>query len=106
MSRSRPRIPAGLLSLHFASTNVAQTAVQLSASLGMDVNHLEINDTSNTSQGFQLLIGPSGSEVVVMSFPSGAARSYDCLLNKGMRITIKSISGTASTGDLMIQLSQ
>lgn len=102
MSRTRPRIPIGTLT----SATLTTSYVQLSASLGQDVNHIEVTDTSNCVGPISLAYGPSGSEVELLQFMPGCDKGFGALLNKGMRISIKSLSGAATSGLSLLRLFQ
>ena len=102
MSRARPRIPVGTL----AGSNVTTSYVQLSAALGQDVNHVEIDDTSACAGPISVAFGPAGFEVEAFQFAPGTARPIGVLLNKGMRISYKSLSGSSATGTTLLRLFQ
>lgn len=104
MSRQRARLPVGNLSVDYTSINVGiTTPVQLSASLGQDVNL--VNIMSNAG-GVKVMIGPSGSEVEVFRTSDECDKDYPCLLNKGMRVSILSLSGTLNAGKFSANLYQ
>lgn len=106
MSRARPRIPVGTLTNAYSTTSVSTTPVQLSASLGQDVNFISVSDTSNLTSPLVLMYGPVGAEVELFQFTPGMNRDFNAILNKGMRVSVKATSGTASTGNLVIGLFQ
>lgn len=102
MSRARPRIPVGTLT----SSTLTTSYVQLSASLGQDVNYIEVTDTSNCPGPISLAYGPSGAEVELFQYMPSCDKGFSALLNKGMRISIKSLSGAASSGLSLLRLFQ
>lgn len=108
MSRSRPRIPVGQLSNDYAANNVdAVTPRQISASLGQDVNLLNIFDNSSASFGpVKIMIGPAGGEVLALTVTPGCDKDFPCLLNKGMRVSLLSSNGTINDGKIVINMFQ
>ena len=102
MSRVRPRIPVGTLK----SSTLTTSYVELSSSLGQDVNFIEVDDTSNCVGPISIAYGPSGQEVEAFQYIPGNARPVNAVLNKGMRISIKSLSGAATTGFSLLRLFQ
>jgi len=87
----------------YTGTNVLTSAfVQLDAILDGHVSEIEIFDSSG--QTLQLAYGAASSEVLWMFiFPGGNDRGL-ALLPKGVRLSIKAISGNATTGELVINL--
>jgi hypothetical protein len=108
MSRSRARIFIGQLFNDYASSNVDNaTPVQLIASLGQDVNLLNIFDNSSGSMGpVQIMIGPVGGEVPVLTVTPGCDKDFPCLLNKGMRVSLLSSGVTIVDGQIRINMYQ
>lgn len=87
----------------YASVNVTTAAwVQLDSALDANCTEMEIFDSSG--QTLQLGIGPAGSEVAIHTIVPGGNGRVPCLLCVGQRLSIKAISGTASTGEIDINL--
>lgn len=74
--------------------------VELEPSLPKNVRRLEIFDSSGET--LELAYGPSGSETMALQIVPGGNEYRDCLLNMGMRISIKALSNDASVGELTI----
>lgn len=74
--------------------------VEILAALDHDVREVEVFDSSG--QTLQLGYGPSGSEVVGFQIVPGGNGRVEQLLNKGMRLALKAVSATASTGECTI----
>lgn len=85
----------------YSSVNVTTSAyVQLVASLTTTTTEIEIFDSSG--QDLVLATGGAGSEVDQVSiFPGGNGR-IPLAITSGTRISIKAVSGTASTGIILI----
>ena len=93
--------PVILLRHVYSGTNVTTSAyVELDAVLAQNVSQMEIYDSSGES--FVMAIGPAGSEVDTFNIPQGGNGLINLTLPLGARLSIKALSGTASTGDLII----
>lgn len=87
----------------YSGTNVTTSAyVELSSSLSYDVGEFDIFDSSG--QTLVLAYGPAGSEVDWMFIMPGGNGRGKCHLPDGVRLSIKAVSATASTGDLLINI--
>lgn len=102
--RTKASVPVLNLRNVYGTTPVTTAAyVELSPSLPANLKELEIFDTSQSV--LQLAIGPSGSEVDLpfMVLPGGNVPSrVNCLLNAGMRLSIKAVDQNATSGQLII----
>ena len=87
---------------NYTSTNVTTAAyVQLDAALGATVPFIEIFDSSGRIVEFAY--GAVGSEVAnFYIFPGGQSGLVTVSLSQGMRLALKAVDGTASTGYLVI----
>lgn len=85
----------------YSSTNVTTGAwVQLDSALDKRCNHVEIFDSSGET--LKLGYGAAGSEVDALHILPGGNERVPCILEEGMRLAVKAVSGTASTGELVI----
>lgn len=84
--------------LSYSSTNVTTSAyVTLTASLPVSVGALLITDTSTSLM--KLAIGAAGEEVDLCAFQgNGNAVYVTGYIPKGVRLSLKAISATASAG--------
>lgn len=83
----------------YASVNVTTGAwVELVASLGSDVNLLQLVDTSG--QTLELGTGAAAAETRLILIPPGASGSIPVSVASGTRVSIRAVSGTASTGEI------
>lgn len=102
--RTKTSVPVFNVRNVYSTTNVTTGAyVELSPSLPNTMKELEIFDTSGSV--LQLAIGPSGSEspLPFMVLPGGNVPSrVSCLLNQGMRLSIKAVDNSATAGQLII----
>ncbi len=81
----------------YSSTNVTTGAyVQIIASLGISATAVYIFDSSG--QTLVLGVGGSGSEVVYTIVEPGGNGWLPIQIQKGSRISLKALSGTASSG--------
>lgn len=91
--------------LVYSVTNVTTSAyVTLSASLPIDISHLEIFDSSG--QTMQIGVGASGSEQAKRIIFPGGQGMIPLSLRAGQRLAIKALSGTASSGEIDLNLCQ
>lgn len=86
----------------YTTTNVGVGAyVQIEADLPTDLGRLEFYDDSGVP--IKLAVGPAGSEHdIIMIFPNANFQFHDIILNKHMQLSLKSLNGTATTGQLLI----
>jgi hypothetical protein len=98
---NNPNLPVATSILSYSSTNVTTSAwVQVTASLPANISHIEVFDSSG--QTMQLGTGLSGQEVALpfTNFPGGISSNVNLYYQS--RIVIEAISGTASSGTLII----
>lgn len=96
--------PAHRIRNAYASTAVTTSAwVQLDSSLDSSCKIVEIFDSGG--QTMELGVGASGSEASLPFYvvPGGNGR-IPLTLCAGQRLAIKAVSGTASTGEFIINL--
>jgi hypothetical protein len=87
----------------YSDTNVTTGAyVELDAVLSGDVKALEVFDSSGETMLFAY--GAAGSEEDSFQIMPGGNGRIPFLMSKGVRLAVKAISGTASTGELTINL--
>lgn len=88
----------------YSSVNVTTGAwVQLDSSLDHTTGWIELFDSSG--QTLELGQGPSGSESRICIIPPGGfAVPRALLLPQGMRLSIRAISASATTGEIDINL--
>lgn len=101
------RLPVWTYMNDYSVNNVSSSAwFQLIASLPENVTTVEIYDSSG--QVIEFGYGPAGSEDrAVFIFPGGNATPVGLILNKGMRIVIRAVTGSPiSTGILVINAYQ
>jgi hypothetical protein len=85
----------------YASTNVTTSAyVQIVASLASQASEIDVFDSSG--QTLYLAVGASGSEVNKMIIVPGGNGRVPLGIPAGSRISVKAISGTASSGEIDI----
>lgn len=88
--------------LDYTGTNVTTGAwVTLDASLPSDVRAIEVMDSS----GKQVMLGygPAGFEKNALQiFPSQTAQRHQVHLDAGMRLALKAIDASATTGAVLI----
>lgn len=85
----------------YSLTNVTTSAyVQLIASLPDVVNQLFIFDSSG--QTLLLAVGAPGSEVDQIYVVPGGNGAIDLTIPSGSRVSIKSVTGTANTGEINV----
>lgn len=85
----------------YSSGNVTTGAwTQLVASLSDSVNEIEIFDSSG--QTMELGIGGAGVEARTLIIMKGGNGKIPLYLPSGARISVRAISGTASTGEICI----
>lgn len=96
------RIPIYTKTLDYSGTNVDATNwVQLTSALASDITRLEIRDGG--TKIMELGIGAAGSEQRYCLITNGGVlQIIDAVLNKGMRLSIRAVDATASTGFLQI----
>lgn len=89
---------------NFAGTPVGIVAwVELSAALNGHTAWMEIFESSGNAM--ELGQGPAGSETRITLIPPGGFVVPQALvLPKSMRLSIRALTGTASTGQLLINL--
>lgn len=87
----------------YSSTNVTTSAyVQLDAALNETSNEIEVFDSSG--QTLVLAVGPaSGESDFMYVFPGGLSRQK-VTLPEGARLSIKAVSGNATSGEISINL--
>ena len=95
----------GTLNHDYSSVNVTTGAyVELSSSLVNDVSRLEIFDSSG--EIIILAIGAIGSEVDTIDIQPGGNDEVKMDIAKGQRLSIKSRTANATSGNLSINLFQ
>lgn len=105
MSRQRARICVSTVRNDYTSTGLNTVAwTQLVASLGSDVNEIEIFDSSGSVIEFG--VGASGTESRQFFVMPGGSGRFSCLLNKGMRLSLRAVDTNANTGQVCINLWQ
>lgn len=96
-------VPVQLIRNDYSSTNVTTSAyVELDSALNKDVNELEIFDSSG--QTLVLAIGAASGEVDTLYVVPGGNGRINCVLPAGARLSIKAVSGNATTGELTMNL--
>lgn len=86
---------------NYVSTNVTTAAyVQLVSSLTSNTSMLEVYDGSG--QSLVLAIGAAGSEVNKFYIVPGGNGKIPVQLRIGDRVSVKAISATANTGELLV----
>lgn len=96
-------VPVQLIRNDYSSTNVTTSAyVELDSALDSRVSEIELFDSSG--QTLVLAIGASGSEVDTMYIMPGGNGRVRLLLEEGTRLSVKAVSGNATTGELTINL--
>jgi len=87
----------------YSSTNVTTSAyVELDAALDKDVSAIDIFDSSG--QTLLIATGAAGAEIDLFYIMPGGLERQDCYLSQGVRLSVKAVSATASTGELTINL--
>lgn len=76
--------------------------VQLDSSLNGDVSYAEIFDSSGET--LKLGIGPSGSEYDLIYIIPGGNGKIALKLCQGQRLSVRAVSATASSGELVLNL--
>lgn len=93
--------PADLIRLDFASTNVDTSAwVELSASLGH--NNITAQISNGSDKDLKLGYGPAGGEVDLIYVPASQNVIVPFHIGQSTRLAVRSLSGTASSGRLVI----
>lgn len=91
--------------LAYASTNVTTSAyITLVASSPVSVSKLEVCDTSG--QILKIAVGASGSETDIVTTTVSGCIIVPIFLGSGVRLSIKAISATASTGFSVVSFVQ
>lgn len=90
--------------LEYSTTNVTTTAwVELLLSVGSDnISEIEIFDSSGET--LELGVGPSGSEVSQIYVVPGGNGRIPVSLSSLSRLSIKAVSATANSGEIIINL--
>jgi len=89
----------------YSSTNVTTAAwVQLVSAMPQSASEIEVFDSSG--QTLKIGFGASGSEVTQFQIIPGGNGKVPIRVPSGARVSIRSISGTASTGELDINFYQ
>lgn len=100
---SQPHTTVATVRNAYASTNVGTSAwVQLVAALSGSVTQVDIFDSSG--QTLELGVGPSGSETVKGYVIPGGNGSTPISYSQGDRVSIKALSGTASIGEIDLNM--
>jgi hypothetical protein len=87
----------------YAGTNVTTSAyVELDAALNANVSAIEIFDSSGET--LLLALGAASGEVDTLFIMPGGNGFLNCALPKGARLSVKAVSGNATTGELTINL--
>lgn len=87
----------------YSSTNVTTaTWVQVISSLSFAADAVEIFDSSG--QTLVLGVGAAASEVVWLIIPPGGNGKVPVFIPQGSRISLKALSGTASSGEFDMTL--
>jgi hypothetical protein len=90
-----------LLRNDYTGTNVTTAAyVQLIASTSSDINVLDIFDSSGETLVFA--VGAAASEVNQFYIAPGGNGKIELYIPSGSRLSVKAVSATASTGELII----
>lgn len=85
----------------YSSTNVGTSSwVELVAATGSNVSAVEVFDSSG--QTLEIGVGASGSEVVQFIIVPGGNGMLPLKVPRGSRVAVKALSGTANTGNLII----
>lgn len=94
--------PVQVIRLDYSSTNVTTGAwVQLSSGLDQSVREISVFDSSG--RVLQLGTGASGSEVAIPFYITpGGFDLAPCIVEKGVRLAIKAVDASATTGQLVI----
>lgn len=103
MARNFPSKPVQILRNDYSSTNVTTAAyVELVAALSNNVSEVEIFDSSGET--LVLALADAGNEADEFYIIPGGNGRMKALLPKGARLSIKAISGNATTGELIINM--
>lgn len=96
-------IPVQLIRNVYSVTSVTAAAwVELDSAVNENISEIEIFDSSG--QTLKLGTGASGSEADLIYIMPGGNGKIECLISKGVRLSVRAVSGTASTGELTINL--
>lgn len=91
--------------LDYSSTSVTTGAwVEIVSSLGGVASAIEIFDSSG--QTMQLGVGASGKEVVLLTIMPGGNGFLNFQVTPGSRLSLRAVSGTASSGENNINFYQ
>lgn len=89
----------GLARIDYSSTSVTTSAyTTVAASLSDSVTQILFSDQSG--QVMVIAVGGSGSEVDKFYIPVGGSGVIDLAIPSGSRVSVKAVTGTASSGDL------
>ncbi len=96
-------IPKQMIRNAYSGTNVTTSAyVELDDALDGDTNEIEIFDSSGET--LLLALGAASAEVDYMYIMPGGNGRVRAVLPAGVRLSVKAVTGTASTGELTINL--
>lgn len=104
LANSQGLTPKNKIRLEYSTTNVTTTAwVELLLSVGSDnISEIEIFDSSGET--LELGVGPSGSEVSQIYVVPGGNGRIPVSLSSLSRLSIKAVSATANSGEIIINL--
>lgn len=104
LANSQGLVPKNKIRLEYSTTNVTTTAwVELLLSVGSDnISEIEIFDSSGET--LELGVGPSGSEVSQIYVVPGGNGRIPVSLSSLSRLSIKAVSATANSGEIIINL--
>lgn len=95
--------PQGFIRNDYTATNVTTGAyVQLTAATATALRAIEVFDSSG--QSLKIAFGAAGSEVDKFAVLPGGNGRIPCVIPSGTRLSVKAVSGTASSGELIINL--
>ena len=96
-------IPVQTIRNAYSSTNVTTSAyVELDSALDKGVLQADIFDSSG--QSLILALGAAGSEGDLMHIMPGGNGLIDLVLTEGARLSVKAVSASATSGELIINL--
>ena len=93
-------VPVYTLRYDYAVPVTTLATTELLASFPVRARAVEVFDSSGQTLAFQY--GPSGSEQTLIDIIPGGNGRMPCIVNEGMRLSVKAVSATADAGELTI----